>query len=134
MKHYAGLDVWAYRTLRRCCASQKLSISAGKPAPAVMFNSTTNPQPWCSASTALSAMSNEFRIFRPFYISLDNAYPNSRLRSTKSRLSAHEEADPRDWLVRPGRDALIVQTLSQGRGHATTLLALDVAGSDDDDI
>ena len=82
MKHYAGLDVWAYRTLRRCCASQKLSISAGKPAPAVMFNSTTNPQPWCSASTALSAMSNGIRIFRPFYISLDNAYPNSRLRST----------------------------------------------------
>ena len=31
----------------------------------------------------------------------------------KSHLSAHEEADPRDWLVRPGRDALIVQTLSQ---------------------
>ena len=52
----------------------------------------------------------------------------------KSRLSAHEEADPRDWLVRPGRDALIVQTLSQSRGHATTLLALDLAGSDDDDI
>ena len=52
----------------------------------------------------------------------------------KSRLSAHEEADPRDWLVRPGRDALIVQTLSQSRGHATTLLALDLAGSEDDDI
>src|SRR6202047_4521629 len=52
----------------------------------------------------------------------------------KSRLSAHEEADPRDWLVRPGRDALIVQTLSQSRGHATTLLALDVAGSDEDDL
>ena len=43
-------------------------------------------------------------------------------------------ADPRDWLVRPGRDALIVQTLSQSRGHATTLLALDVAGSDEDDL
>jgi IrrE N-terminal-like domain len=52
----------------------------------------------------------------------------------KARLSAHEEADPRDWLVRPGRDALIVQTLSQSRGHATTLLALDLAGFDDDDI
>jgi Zn-dependent peptidase ImmA (M78 family) len=52
----------------------------------------------------------------------------------ESRLSAHEEADPRDWLVRPGRDALIVQTLSQSRGHATTLLALDVAGSDEDDL
>jgi hypothetical protein len=52
----------------------------------------------------------------------------------QSRLSAHEEADPRDWLVRPGRDALIVQTLSQSRGHATTLLALDVAGSDEDDL
>ncbi len=54
----------------------------GKPAPAVMSNSTTNPQPWCLASTALSAMSNGNRIFRPFYISLDSAYPNSRLRST----------------------------------------------------
>jgi len=52
----------------------------------------------------------------------------------KSRLSAHEEADPCDWLVLPGRDALIVQTLSQSRGHATTLLALDLAGSEDDDI
>jgi hypothetical protein len=52
----------------------------------------------------------------------------------KSRLSAHEEADPREWLVLPGRDALIVQTLSQSRGHATTLLALDLAGSEDDDI
>jgi Zn-dependent peptidase ImmA (M78 family) len=51
----------------------------------------------------------------------------------ESRLSAQEEADPRDWLVRPGRDALIVQTLSQSRGHAITLLALDVGGSDDDD-
>jgi len=48
-------------------------------------------------------------------------------------LSAHEEADPRDWLTRPGRDALIVQTLSQSRGHATTLLALDPAGSDNDE-
>jgi hypothetical protein len=37
-------------------------------------------------------------------------------------------------IVLPGRDALIVQTLSQSRGHATTLLALDLAGSDDDDI
>jgi len=35
-------------------------------------------------------------------------------------------------IVLPGRDALIVQTLSQSRGHATTLLALDLAGSDDD--
>jgi hypothetical protein len=52
----------------------------------------------------------------------------------ESRLSAHEEADPRDWLVRPGSDALIIQTLSQSRGHATTLLALDLAGSEDDDI
>ena len=34
------------------------------------------------ASTALSAMSNGIRNFRSFYISLDSAYPNSRLRST----------------------------------------------------
>jgi IrrE N-terminal-like domain len=43
-------------------------------------------------------------------------------------LSAHEEADPRDWLARPpGRDGLVVQTLSQRRGFAITLLALDRA-------
>ena len=47
-------------------------------------------------------------------------------------LSAHEEADPRDWLARPCRDALIIQTLSQRRGYATMLLALDSSGSGDE--
>ena len=52
-------------------------------------------------------MSNGIRIFRPFYISLDNAYPNSRLRSTSPRLSAHEEADPaHNELSRLTQDAL----------------------------
>jgi len=49
-------------------------------------------------------------------------------------LSAHEEADPRDWLARPGRDSLVIQTLSQRRGHAITLLAFDPAGSEEDEI
>ena len=49
-------------------------------------------------------------------------------------LSAHEEADPRDWLARPGRDSLVIQTLSQRRGYAITLLAFDPAGSEEDEI
>ena len=46
-------------------------------------------------------------------------------------LSVHEEGSSRDWLVRPGRDALVVQTLNQRRGYAITLLAFEAAGSDD---
>jgi hypothetical protein len=51
-------------------------------------------------------------------------------------LSAHEEADPRDWSARPpGRDGLVVQTLSQRGGFAITLLALDPAKpAEDEDI
>jgi len=49
-------------------------------------------------------------------------------------LSAHEEADPRDWLARPGRNSLVIQTLSQRRGYAITLLAFDPAGSEEDEI
>lgn len=48
-------------------------------------------------------------------------------------LSAHEEAAPGDWLGRAGRNALIVQTLSQRRGYAITLLAFDQEGVDDDE-
>lgn len=50
-----------------------------------------------------------------------------------SGLSAHEECASGDWLARPGRDALIVQTLSQRHGYAITLLAFDAADSDDDE-
>lgn len=50
-----------------------------------------------------------------------------------SGLSAHEEADSLDWLARPGRGALIVQTLSQRNGYAITLLAFDAAESGDDE-
>jgi Zn-dependent peptidase ImmA (M78 family) len=46
-------------------------------------------------------------------------------------LSVHEEGASRDWLVRAGRDALVVQTLSQRRGYAITLLAFEAVGSDD---
>jgi hypothetical protein len=51
----------------------------------------------------------------------------------ESRLSAYEECASGDWLTRPGRDALIVQTLSQRHGYAITLLAFDAADSDDDE-
>ena len=46
-------------------------------------------------------------------------------------LSVHEEGSSRDWLVRASCDALVVQTLSQRRGYAITLLAFEAAGSDD---
>jgi hypothetical protein len=42
-----------------------------------------------------------------------------------SEVSAHEEADPRDWLGRSKGEPLIIQTLSQGEGYAITLLAID---------
>lgn len=53
-----------------------------------------------------------------------------------SGLSVHEEADSLDWLARPGRGVLIVQTLSQRNGYATTLLAFDAAesGRDEEEI
>ncbi len=50
-----------------------------------------------------------------------------------SGLSAHEDADPLDWLAQPARGALIVQTLSQRRGHAITLLAFDAAEPGEDE-
>ena len=62
-----------------------------------------------------------------------SGYARCRLRSTILGLSAHEEAAPGDWLGRAGRNALIVQTLSQRRGYAITLLAFDQEGVDDDE-
>ncbi|VFU08806.1 ImmA/IrrE family metallo-endopeptidase [Methylocella tundrae] len=50
-----------------------------------------------------------------------------------SGLSAHEEAIARDWVARPSRDALIVQTLTQSRGFAITLLAFEASDSEDDE-
>jgi Zn-dependent peptidase ImmA (M78 family) len=47
-------------------------------------------------------------------------------------LSAHEEGAAQDWLVRAGRDDLVVQTLTQRNGYAITLLALEPAPADDD--
>ena len=50
-------------------------------------------------------------------------------------LSPHVEADPRDWLARPGPDSLVVQTLTQRGGYGITLLAFDLVeaeGEDDD--
>ena len=47
-------------------------------------------------------------------------------------LSAHEEIDSRDWLIRADRDALVVQTLRQSRGHATTLVFFDQDHSESD--
>ncbi len=46
-------------------------------------------------------------------------------------LSAHVEADARDWLARPTHGGLVIQTLSQSAGYAITLLALDLIETDD---
>jgi len=79
-------------------------------------------------------MSSRIPIFRLFSAGLANDSPRSRLHADATGLSAHEEADPRDWLARPGRNSLVIQTLSQRRGYAITLLAFDPAGSEDDEI
>jgi hypothetical protein len=47
-------------------------------------------------------------------------------------LSAHVEADPRDWLARPRHNSLVMQTLSQSAGYAITLLAVDLSQADDE--
>jgi len=47
-------------------------------------------------------------------------------------LSNHVEADPRDWLGRPGRRDLVLQTLRQNEGYAITLLAFDASERDDE--
>ena len=48
-------------------------------------------------------------------------------------LSAHLEADTREWLSRPGNRPLVMQTLSQQNGYALTLLAFDSDGADSED-
>lgn len=48
-------------------------------------------------------------------------------------LSDHVEADARDFLSRPSRFDLIIQTLHQRDGFAITLLALDGADASDED-
>ena len=50
-----------------------------------------------------------------------------------SGLSAHLEADPRDWLSRPGDRPLVMQTLSQQNGYTLTLLAFDGDRPDSED-
>jgi hypothetical protein len=51
----------------------------------------------------------------------------------ESGLSAHEGADPRDWLRGSCQGDLVVQTLHQQGGFAITLLALDRNGMPDED-
>jgi len=48
-------------------------------------------------------------------------------------LSAHEDADPRDWFAGRTAPSLVVQTLYQDEGYAITLLAVDRSGDDGDD-
>ena len=50
-----------------------------------------------------------------------------------SPLSDHEEADPIDWLVDPGRLEVTVQTLHQQNDFATSLVVVESRGNDDDD-
>jgi IrrE N-terminal-like domain len=46
-------------------------------------------------------------------------------------ITHHEEADPRDWGMRPNGESLVVQTLHQNAGFAITLLALESNDEDD---
>jgi len=50
-----------------------------------------------------------------------------------SGLSAHLEADPREWFSQPCDQPLVIQTLSQENGYAITLLAFDCDGADSED-
>lgn len=47
----------------------------------------------------------------------------------ESGLSAHVEADARDWLARPASGSLVAQTLTQRAGYSITLLAFDATGA-----
>ena len=47
-------------------------------------------------------------------------------------VSNHEEADPADWLRRPGDGDLIIQTLTQRNGYSITLLFQDGSGEQGD--
>jgi Zn-dependent peptidase ImmA (M78 family) len=48
-------------------------------------------------------------------------------------ISAHVEADARDWLARPDQAAVLAQTLRQKGGYAITLLVLDGSVEDEDE-
>jgi hypothetical protein len=66
-----------------------------------------------------------------------SCWPGQRLSelpspADESGLSDHEQADLRDWLARPCQGALVIQTLSQHRGYAITLLAFDCLGAASD--
>lgn len=50
-----------------------------------------------------------------------------------SPLSDHEEADPIDWLVDPGRREVTVQTLHQQNDFAMSLVVVESQGNDGDD-
>jgi hypothetical protein len=47
------------------------------------------------------------------------------------KLSAFEEADPRDWLLVPDDCQVVVQTLHQKNGYAVTLVVIDVKDDDE---
>jgi hypothetical protein len=51
--------------------------------------------------------------------------------SGDDKISAHVEADPKDWLGRDEKAALLAQTLRQSGGYAITLLVLDKTEDDE---
>lgn len=51
----------------------------------------------------------------------------------ETSITDHDEADPRDWGMRPNSASLVVQTLLQEGGFAITLLALDDTNAETDD-
>ena len=78
------------------------------------------------------------------YINRNDGFPYIKLRSGDilpslptlldgTAMTDHEQADPRDWGLRPSRSDLVAQTLFQENGFAMTLLALDRSETQTDD-
>ena len=66
-------------------------------------------------------------------IKRDDQMPDLPQTRPGSPLSDHEERDPDDWLVNPGRSEVTVQTLHQQNDFAMTLVIVESQGNDDDD-
>lgn len=69
----------------------------------------------------------------PLLVARDTALPEVPAVAGATGLSTAEEADAADWLINGNRFELVVQTLHQQDGHATTLLRVCDADGDEHD-
>jgi hypothetical protein len=65
------------------------------------------------------------------WLSLHRNLPMPALPQRDDGLSEMEETDPADWIARPDKVRLDVQTLHQQEGYKTTLLRVVASGADD---